>query len=348
MADAWPGRRRSRRRRGVLVGPVALVTLLAAAVPLGGLHAVRCGVLHRCRSAAAPLRERPRPRLRSALDIATQGRYVALGDSYSAGEGAYRIPGDLAPGNSGHRTSQAYFHAIADTFPFHKGSSFWACSGATTGDVLRGGAGEAPQVDRVTPDTSLVTLSIGGNDVGFARVLAGCIVRLPWSGDCQGQGGQIAGRMRTLGTDLRSVLATIVARAPLARVIVVGYPRIFSDTSGRDFDNISVGDQRWLNQRAKELDDVIRQAVQTADQGIVAAHGAGSVEYVDALYAFAGHEIGTKDPFVNGLDLNLSALSVEARSFHPNADGYRRLAGLVGRQIINGPGRAILQYRPAG
>ncbi|HEX6469214.1 MAG TPA: SGNH/GDSL hydrolase family protein [Streptosporangiaceae bacterium] len=346
MAGSLTGGRRLLRRRGVVVGVAALVTLLAVGVPLGGFHAVRCGVFDGCRTAAAPLRERPRPRLRSALDIATQGRYVALGDSYSAGEGAYQFPGDLAPGNSCHRTSQAYFHAIAGTFPFHKGSAFWACSGATTGDVLRGGAGRPPQIDRVTADTSLVTLSIGGNDVGFARVLAGCIVRFPWSGDCQAQGPRIDARSAALRAALRDVLAAIVAKAPLARVIVVGYPKIFSDTSGRDFDNISVGDQRWLNQRARELDDVIRQAVQAADQGIVAAHGAGSVEYVDALNAFAGHEIGTKDPFVNGLDIDLSALSVEARSFHPNADGYRRLAGVVGRQIINGPGRAILQYRP--
>lgn len=351
MAESGTGRRWTRgllgRRRSIPITATAVavaVLLVVLAVPLGGFQAVRCGVFGGCRPPATPLLEPPRLRPLSALDIATQGGYVALGDSYSAGEGAYQISADLAPANRCHRTSQAYFHAIADTFPFQKGSAFWACSGATTADVLRGRDGEPPQIDRLTAGTSLVTLSIGGNDVGFARVLAGCVVRLPWSKGCQGQGAEIAAKTQALRGTLWGVLNKIIATAPLARVIVVGYPRIFSETSGGGFDNITIGDQRWLNVRAKELDDAIRQVAQTADRHIVAAHGAGSVEYVDALYAFAGHEIGTKDPFVNGLEINLSALSAEARSFHPNAGGYRRLAQLVTRQITTGPGRTILQF----
>jgi lysophospholipase L1-like esterase len=292
-----------------------------------------------------PRLEPPRLRPLSALDVATQGGYVALGDSYSAGEGAYQIQADLAPGNRCHRTSKAYFHAIAGTFPFHGGAAFWACSGATTNDVLRGGGGQPPQISRVTAGTTLVTLSIGGNDVGFAHVLAGCVVRLPWSRGCQQQGPQIDARMQSLRVALRDVLSKIIATAPLARVIMVGYPRIFSERPGAGFDNISVGDQHWLNLRAQELDELIWEVAQAADRNILSAHGAGSVEYVDALYAFAGHEIGTKDPFVNGLDVDLSALSVEARSFHPDAGGYRRLAQMVSRQITNGPRRTILQYR---
>jgi lysophospholipase L1-like esterase len=337
--------RRGRRRFGALaVGFAVLMAVLAG--PLGGFHAIRCGVVtHGCGTAVTPLLEPPRLRPLSALDAATQGGYVALGDSYSAGEGAYQIQADLAPGNRCHRTSQAYFHMVADTFPFHGGTAFWACSGATTNDVLRGGDGQPPQISKVTAGTTLVTLSIGGNDVGFARVLAGCVVRLPWAKRCQEQGPQIDAKMQSLRVALRDVLNKIIATAPLARVIVVGYPRIFSETSGQGFDNISIGDQHWLNLRAQELDDLIREVAQAADRNIVSAHGAGSVEYLDALYAFAGHEIGAKDPFVNGLDVDLSALSVEARSFHPNADGYRRLAQLVSHQITNGPGRAILQYR---
>jgi lysophospholipase L1-like esterase len=350
MAESGTGRGRVRdilgRRRVVAVLGV-LVSLVAVTVPAAAFDTVRCGVFGSgCEPAPAPRFEPPRMRLLSALDIATQGKYVALGDSYSAGEGAYRISADLAPGNRCHRTSQAYFHAIAGTFPFRKGAAFWACTGATTDDVLRGGNdGEPPQVDQVNGDTSLVTLSIGGNDAGFARVLAGCVVRLPWSGGCQEQATQIAGRFQTLRTSLRTVLDRIVVKAPSARVIVLGYPRLFSETAGRSFDNISVDDQRWLNLRAKELGDLIRQVAQAADQRIVAARGPGSVEFVDLLHGFAGHEIGTEDPYLNGLEVNLSALAAEARSFHPNAAGYRRLAQLVSRQITKGPARPILQFR---
>ena len=339
------GRTGRRKIIAIIIGCAVFLTVLAG--PLGGFHDLRCGVFATdgCRPAVTPVLEPPRLRPLSALHIATQGRYVALGDSYSAGEGAYQVQADLAPDNRCRRTSQAYFHAIVNTFRFRKGSAFWACSGATTNDVLSGGGGQPPQVSRVTADTSLVTLSIGGNDVGFAHVLAGCVVRFPWSEGCRQQGPQIDARMQKLRVALRDVLSKITTTAPLARVIVVGYPRIFSETSGQGFDNISVGDQHWLNLRAKELGDLIREVAQAADQRIVAAHAPGSVEYVDALDAFAGHEIGTKDPFVNGLEVNLSALSAEARSFHPNDAGYRRLAGLVSRQITSGPGRTILQFR---
>lgn len=340
------GRTGRRKIIAIIIGCAVFLTVLAG--PLGGFHDLRCGVFATdgCRPAVTPVLEPPRLRPLSALHIATQGRYVALGDSYSAGEGAYQVQADLAPDNRCRRTSQAYFHAIVNTFRFRKGSAFWACSGATTNDVLSGGGGgQPPQVSRVTADTSLVTLSIGGNDVGFAHVLAGCVVRFPWSEGCRQQGPQIDARMQKLRVALRDVLSKITTTAPLARVIVVGYPRIFSETSGQGFDNIGVGDQHWLNLRAKELNDLIREVARAADQRIVAAHGAGSVEYVDALYAFAGHEIGTKHPFVNGLEVNLSALSAEARSFHPNRDGYRRLARLVSHQITAGPRRTILQFR---
>jgi lysophospholipase L1-like esterase len=330
------------RRRFVALTIGCLALLIVVAGPLGGFHAVRCGVVNAgCRTAVTPLLEPPRLRPLSALDVATQGGYVALGDSYSAGEG---IQADLTPGDRCHRTSLAYFHAVAGTFRFHGGSAFWACSGATTDDVLSGGHGQPPQISRVTAGTSLVTLSIGGNDVGFSHVLAGCIIRLPWSKDCREQGPEIDAKMQSLRVALRDVLSKIIATAPFARVLVVGYPRIFAERSGAGFGNLGVGDQQWLNVRAKELDDLIREVAQAADQNIVSAHGAGSVEYVDALYAFAGHEIGAEDPFVNGLDIDLAALSVEARSFHPNAGGYWRLAQLVSRQITNGPGRAIMQY----
>jgi hypothetical protein len=71
----------------------------------------------------------------------------------------------------------------------------------------------------------------------------------------------------------------------------------------------------------------------------------GGAEFVDAYSGFAGHEVGSADPYVNGLDVNLLGLRVEARSFHPTAAGYRRLAELVTQQINTGPGRRIDQYR---
>jgi lysophospholipase L1-like esterase len=344
----WLGSIRERLgpRGGALVVVVAL--LVATVVPLVSLPAVRCAVFGSgCAGTVPPPRDEPasaRTPL-TPLEAATHGGYVALGDSYSSGEGAYVLAADRAVVNRCHRTSQSYVHVVTRAFKFARGAAFWACSGATASSVLKRRFGEPPQVERVGAGTSLVTISIGGNDVGFSRVLARCVIRLPWTGDCQAQGGEIAMRMAALRLSLARVLDEVTSRGPSARVVVLGYPRLFSETKGEGLDNISVGDQQWLNTRARELNELIRQTARDADERIVAERGRGSVEFVDAYSGFAGHEVGSADPYVHGLDVDLMGLRAEAHSFHPTAAGYRRLAELVTRQVGAGPGRPLNQYR---
>ena len=331
--------------RGAAV--VLLVTLLAlAVVPLVALPAARCKVFGGgCREPGPEPGARTDPvAARKALtpvEAATWGSYAALGDSYSSGVGSETTASDRNPLDRCHRTSKAYYHQVSKAFGFAKGSGFWACSGATTADVLKGKAGEPPQIGRIGPGTSLVTLSIGGNDVGFSKVLAGCVVKLPWGKSCTRQGADIADRMAELRTSLPGLLDKITAKAPRARVIVMGYPKAFSEVSGVDGDNITVSDQRWLNQRAHDLGRLIQQSAADADAQIAARNGRGSVEFVDAYSAFAGHEVGSQDPYMNGLALNLSALKAEPRSYHPTAAGHRALAGLFTEQIKKGPGRPL-------
>jgi lysophospholipase L1-like esterase len=211
--------------------------------------------------------------------------------------------------------------------------------------MLHGKSGEPPQTDRINAGTSLITFSIGGNDAGFSHVLVGCVVKLPFSSGCENQGPDITRRMLALRVDLKNVLDTVVRRAPLARILVMGYPRLFSEVSGSRLDNLSVSDQQWLNAQGRDLDELIRQVVVDADRRIVAAGGRGSVEFVDAYNAFAGHEVGSAEPYVNGLGLDLLDMVAEAQSFHPDAAGYQHLAALIDAQIKAGPGRPILQFR---
>ncbi|WP_067813387.1 SGNH/GDSL hydrolase family protein [Actinomadura kijaniata] len=348
MTGKWPARVRGRLgERGlpllVLAGLLALMV-----VPLTVMPAARCAVFdsgcHRpsARAHADPPSRPARPL--TPVEAATGGAYVALGDSYSSGVGAEDGLADRNPLGC-HRTSRAYYHAVAKAFPFAKGTGFWACSGATTADVRRGKSGEPPQLDRLGPDTSLVTISVGGNDVGFSKVLAGCVVKLPWSGSCAEQGAGIAPRLAALRQSLPALLDEITRRAPRARVVVLGYPRAFSEVNGAMGDNITVEDQRWLNARARELNELIRQAVAEADDRLVTARAAGSVEFVDAYSAFAGHEAGSADPYMNGLGVNLSALAAEKSSFHPTAKGHEALAALFVEQVRKGPGRPLNQYR---
>lgn len=343
------------RRRGVAVAASAAAVLLVVgtvAVPALSSSADQkadqkgrksCGPGEHCPDLRPWLAMAPQVRRITPVEAATQGQYVALGDSYSAGEGAYDTPGK-PPAEPCHRTGQAYPQLVAKTFPFAKGLAFWACSGARTYNLLDGQNGEPPQLNRLNAGTSLVTLTIGGNDTGFANVMAGCVVKLPFTSGCTSQSLDVSRRLEKLRGDLRVVYGKIVQRAPNARVIVLGYPRLFSEASSGTF-NISVADQQWLNARGRDMDQLIRQVVQDEDKAIVDAHGKGSFEYVDAYSAFAGHEVGGGDPDVNGLDMNLLALTVSPGSFHPNAHGYQALAALVDKQIQDGPGRPILQYR---
>jgi hypothetical protein len=123
-----------------------------------------------------------------------QGRYVALGDSYSSGEGATDETGDAAfdqatntKGNRCHRSHHAYPEIIKtnlgmsdESFVFH------ACSGAIMADFFQrwglvGQWTDAPQLDAIEEagalslTTRLVTLSLGGNDSGFAQAVDNCI-----------------------------------------------------------------------------------------------------------------------------------------------------------------------------
>lgn len=107
----------------------------------------------------------------TALQVAQGGTYVALGDSYSSGEGVYDL--DKSPVNDGaarcHRATGSYVPLVAATYEFGGGTAFYACSGATTRQLLTGQHGQPPQITRVGPAASLITLSIGGNDAGLQQ-----------------------------------------------------------------------------------------------------------------------------------------------------------------------------------
>ncbi len=340
----WPRRVRARLGERRFTVAVLVSLLLVAFVPLVALPAVRCELFGSgCREPDPVPRADPvaAPRPPTPIEAATWGGYVALGDSYSSGVGAEATLSDHNPLEKCHRTSKAYYHEVAKTFTFAKGGAFWACSGATTNDILDGRGGEPAQLGRLSAGTSLVTISIGGNDIGFSKILAACVVKLPWSGGCTDQGGDVAARMAELRHDLPALIAKINARAPRARVLVLGYPKAFSEVAGVGGDNLTVSEQRWLNARAYDLGELIRQTAVEADRRIAARGGHGSVEFVDAYSSFAGHEAGSGDPFMNGLAVDLPAMRAEPRSYHPTIKGQQALAALVIAQVRKGPGRPL-------
>ncbi|MFI7124260.1 SGNH/GDSL hydrolase family protein [Nonomuraea sp. NPDC050153] len=331
----------------IVAAVAAGVTLAVACVPSGVLPKLACAVLDAsCPTGQSQRGSLPQVTRLTAVQVAQGGMYVALGDSYSSGEGVWDL--DNKPLNDGadrcHRATGSYVPLVERAYRFGGGTAFYACSGATTAQILSGQYGQKPQITRVGPATSLVTLSIGGNDAGFTKVLTACIVKLPWSSACVEQDAAVSRRIDELRPSLLKVLRELRTRAPNARIIVLGYPRPFPKDPEVTVDNLSAEDQNWINGMTRRLNDAVGSVVSDFDRAIAAFGAPGSAEYVDAYEAFTGHEVGRPQPYLNGLNVNVEELKVNARSYHPTGDGYRRFAELITKQIAAGPGRPMNNF----
>ncbi|MCZ9343834.1 SGNH/GDSL hydrolase family protein, partial [Streptomyces sp. TRM76130] len=152
---------------------------------------------------------------RAAGPAAATG-YVALGDSYSSGVGAGSY---TAESGDCKRSTLAYPQLWANA---NSPSSFdfTACSGARTGDVLSG------QLGPLNSSTGLVSISVGGNDAGFADVMTTCVLQSD-SGCLSRIATARAYVESTLPGSLDGVYSAIRGKAPGARVVVLGYPRFY-------------------------------------------------------------------------------------------------------------------------
>lgn len=275
----------------------------------------------------------PAPTPPTGRERAEAGDYVALGDSFSSGEGAGDYLDDTdTDDNTCHRSGNAYGQVVHSGGNFTGNLVFGACSGGVVDDYFgeSGQAGEPPQADLIGPDTSLVTISMGGNDFGFADVLTTCVTSLrscardEHDREVRDRIDQEAQRLVAMYLDMR-------ARAGAdARLLVLGYPRMFPQDPNRPVSlsvSISAKERRWLNQMADHANAAIKEAVAAAN-----AQGA-DIEYVDVTHALAGHELGTKDPWLNDLSLHGFPPSVNPESFHPNAAGQAAFAEAVNQAI---------------
>jgi lysophospholipase L1-like esterase len=250
------------------------------------------------------------------------GRYVALGDSYAAGP---LIPTtDLAGGCA--RSDHNYGHLLADALDVHDFVDV-TCSGATTRDLTHvqrtfGDARIPPQMRAVTAGTSLVTLTIGGNDLNLFSTLVATCERLRPSDP---QGSPCARRLATRGPDLdravatisgnvSGVLETIRRRAPDAKVLLVGYLRLVPDRGSCVGLPLAAGDYATGRQISEALERALRQAARRT-----------GTTFVDMYSASAGHDICADHPWVNG---NVTVRE-KALAYHPFASGMRADARAV-------------------
>jgi GDSL-like Lipase/Acylhydrolase family len=167
---------------------------------------------------------------------ASAATYTALGDSYASGP---LIPNQSLNPLGCLRSDHNYAHLAAAA----KGLTLTdvSCSGATTNDMTETQNVEPgpnpPQFNGLNAGTNIVSVTIGGNDIGFSEIIEGCITYNPFSTPCKDKydpGGhdQLAERIANTAPKIAAVLQGIHARSPNARVFVVNYPDILPTGSG--------------------------------------------------------------------------------------------------------------------
>jgi PKD repeat protein/lysophospholipase L1-like esterase len=300
------------------------------------------------------------------------GRYVALGDSYSSGEG-------VPPFESGtdtsldqcHRSTAAYSRLLVER---HAGGiipatvAFWACSGSVISDFYSTNHSwaEMPQLERLLPgDATLVTLGIGGNDIGFAHIAETCLrVTAAWfpqnknyKAECRNAlNNQTMAKIANL--DVGSLYEQIRSAAPHAEVYVMGYPRVLpgnpsSACKAQAYreDGSKATSTPWgstsgfigIETEIDEQDAIWMDTVIERLNGEIAiAAAASGFHYVENTNAFEGHDICSNNtdssdrPWAHDLVLEDSANMPSAFSFHPNAEGQEAMETDLYSAIVGG------------
>ena len=243
--------------------------------------------------------------------------YVALGDSYSAASGV--LPPDPAAPLQCLRSIRNYPHVLAADIG--AGLTDVTCGAAETKDFFTSQhPGVPPQLDALSHDTRLVTMTIGGNDSGvFFNAILQCgsagVLTLGQGSPCKDRhGSSFEDTIRTTTYPaLVNALQAARTRAPRARVAILGYPWIMPATDGC-FDRMPVapGDVPYVRGIQATLNDAVRRAA--------AATGA---TYVDLTTVSEGHDacqrLGVRwvEPVLQGTN---------AVVVHPNALGEAAMA----------------------
>ncbi|WP_327721814.1 SGNH/GDSL hydrolase family protein [Streptomyces sp. NBC_00490] len=268
------------------------------------------------------------------------GPYVALGDSYTSGPKIPRQSGTPAGcERSDHNYPAVVAHQLGVTATDFRDVS---CSGATITDLTapqKTSNGTNPaQLSALSTRTRLVTLGIGGNDIGFGSTVTKCVTMGAMYGaigsdrvfsddaPCKKQyvdGGadEVAQKIQASGRQLSATLAEIERRAPKARVYVVGYPAILPADGkgcGRELP-LAPGDATYLHDKGQQLNTMLSRQAEAA-----------GATYVDTYSPSVGHDAcsAEKTRWIEPLRPSRPAAAV-----HPNAQGEQGMADAVLRAI---------------
>jgi hypothetical protein len=250
--------------------------------------------------------------------------YVALGDSYTAGP--LILDQSLEP--LGCLRSNRNYPRVAR--PLVKAAKFVdvSCSGAQTEDFFHTQGvtpgPNQPQFNALNANTKIVTIGIGGNDIGFSGIVQNCVELNPLGSGCKGDyvtGGRDLLRERIAATsgDIDAVLVEAKRRAPRAEIFLVGYPTILPETGNGCWPTVPIvaSDVAYLRGVAKALNTMLQQRAT-----------ANGVHYVDTATSSIGHDLCSGSRWVEAIVPTRDAAPV-----HPNASGMANTGRVVAAAI---------------
>lgn len=330
--------------RKILAGTIAVLGLTAGAL---------------APASAAPDRDISRTKAATGVTAAavtatatpTYKKYVALGDSYTAGP--------LIPWNSSwcFRSTNNYPSWLAtDLGLYYTSGAFTdvSCSSADTTNLTRSQptptadlhlATQPPQVEALTPDTDLVTLGMGGNDYSvFGSIVSTCPELReedPTGSPCRDHftinGVDTLSRaLDNTGRNLEQAVKDIRDHAPAAKIVLVGYPRLLPPTGYcPDTVPFADGDYAYADMINRKLNAMVKRAA--VRQGGL---------YVDTYGPALGHDACAGDAaWVRGQSTDLLA----GVAYHPNAAGMRAISKIVLRTLgLSASSSTTLRTAPDG
>lgn len=279
--------------------------------------------------------------------------YLALGDSYSSGEGAYDYFLETdTPENKCHLSKVSYPYLIGQELDLQSYNSV-ACSGAvirnitddvqyvnvpdpnTLGGMLPGFRKQLHYVSKVNPD--VITVGISGNDIGFGGIVQKCVGNLAVvPGTCYAtyeDRFELIDTVNKTFAELKGMYGKIRSTASNAKIYAVGYPKI-AQNNGNCAVNVRLDNEevKFSNMLIEYLNNVISSAAASA-----------GVSFVDVGDAFAGHKLCETESYfvaVNGLTLGgdspLSGIGPTANaSYHPNKLGHQLYKDKILEQTSN-------------
>lgn len=305
--------------RRLLPIAAALAVVAAVAIPLAVADTPSDDTAEQVAASAAP----------SLAPLAPGVRYVALGDSYTSAPGV--TPVDPSASTACGRSAVNYPHLL--TQKLDAKLTDVSCGGAQTMSLYEEQyPGVAAQLDALRPDTTLVTLGIGGNDNDlFATAIAGCAAS---AGDvvagetapCKAKyATRFSEDIAASGVMITQALQNIRAEAPQAQILVVGYPNLFPQTDAGRLTCVAAGvpftpeDIAFLDGVERELNAMLQKAAEATQN-----------TYVDTFTPSIGHDMCAA-PGVRWIEPTVPL--APAAPVHPNAAGQAATAETVAAAV---------------